>query len=282
MLKGWTMFAELTGGHAFLECPRWSGGRLWVSDLYANRVLAVSSDGLVTQMAEVPGRPSGLGFAPDGTAWVVSMADSCVLRVDTGAVVAELQTVVAPPANDMLLDAEGRAYVGSPGFDLAAGQPPVLGGIAMIGLEGEVRLVADGLAFPNGMALTEDGATLLVAETMGAQITAFRRAADGSLSERRVWARLPGCMPDGVALDALGGLWVADPGARHVIRVEEEGRVTHDLSTPARAYGCALGGPDGRTLFVCTADTFHTGPALARKSSAVVTVRVETPAVTAG
>jgi sugar lactone lactonase YvrE len=276
-----TGLRRLVDDLTFLESPRWHGGRLWLSEIYAGRVLSVDLTGEVYEMHRVPGQPSGLGWMPDGSLRVVSMTDALLLGATAGGLVAvaDLRGHTRSLANDLLVDAAGRCYVGSWGFDLAARESFAPSTLVRVDPDGLVVTVADDLAFPNGMALLDGGRTLLVAETMAAQITAFEVAADGSLSHRRVWAELPGRQPDGIAVDAAGCLWVADAGAHRVLRVAAGGRVTGEVDLEdRRAYACALGGPDGRTLFVCSATSFRRDRALAERSAAVELVRVEVPA----
>ena len=161
----------------------------------------------------------------------------------------------------MVVDAVGRAYVGSFGYDLLAGAAPEPADLVRVDPDGTVSVAADGMHFPNGMVLTDDGGTLIVAETSGGRLTAFDVAADGSLSRRRTFAELPGLAPDGICLDAAGEIWVATARTPEVVRVREGGEVTGrvTVSSGSLSYACMLGGEDGRTLFVCTAPTFLPG-----------------------
>jgi sugar lactone lactonase YvrE len=254
-------------GLTFPEAPRWRDGRLWFSDFYTQRVLAVDAGGHVETMAEVARRPSGLGWAPDGALLVVSMLDRRLLRFDgSGAhVVAELSELATGPCNDMVVDATGRAYVGNFGFDRHRGEPPRTTCLIRVDPDGRVVRAADDLLFPNGTVITPDGHTLIVAETFASRLTAFDVAADGGLSNRRLFARIEGCFPDGICLDAELAVWVADARGNRVLRVMPEGRVDRTILTGTRAaFACMLGGPDRRTLFVCT--NTGSGPAMADKT----------------
>jgi sugar lactone lactonase YvrE len=266
-------------GLTFAEGPRWREGKLWFSDFYTERVLTVDLAGRVETVAEVPQRPSGLGFAPDGTLLVVSMLDRRLLRWDGQRLraVADLSSLATGPCNDMVVDGVGRAYVGNFGFDRHRGEPERTTCIARVDPDGAVTRAADDLLFPNGTVITEDGKTLIVAETFAHRLTAFDVAADGGLSNRRLFARLDGCFPDGICLDAEGAVWVADARSPRVMRVFDGGRVERTISTGTRlTFACMLGGPDRRTLFICT--NTGSGPAMAdKRDGRIDAIRVETP-----
>ena len=207
----------LTKHLAFPEAPRWHDDRLFVSEIFGGRVVSIDADGDVVPVAEVPGRPSGLGWWPDGTMLVVSMQRRQVLRAAADGelvVLADLSPVVSGDTNDMVVDGRGNAYVGSFGYDYAAAEERRASVLVLVEPNGSARIVADDVWFPNGMVVTPDGRTLLVAETPAERITAFTVADDGSLSDRRVFAHLDGARPDGIALDASGAVWVAVAGHR--------------------------------------------------------------------
>ncbi len=219
----------LLEGLAFPEGPRWHDGRLWFSDMHSFVVVAVDEDGNREDRARVPNCPSGLGWLPDGRLLVVSMTDRRILRQEADGSLTELADLssLAPyHCNDMIVDREGRAYVGNFGFDLAGGAQPVLTNLILVTPDGDARVVAEDLLFPNGMVITPDARTLVVGETFGAKLTAFDIALDGSLSNRRVWASLSNAVPDGICLDTAGGIWVASPTSGEVLRVVEGGEVT--------------------------------------------------------
>lgn len=269
----------LLDGLAFPEGPRWRDGRLWFSDMHQRRVMTVDLEGRAESVVEVEGWPSGLGWLPDGRLLVVSMTDRRLLRLDPGglATVAELEDLASFHCNDMVVDREGRAYVGNFGFDLHAGAAPTTAELILVTPEGRTAVVADGLSFPNGTVLTPDGGTLIVGESFGARLTAFDVGADGLLSGRRVWASLEGAVPDGICLDAEGAVWLASPVSAEVLRVREGGEVTHRIPVSTQAFACMLGGPDGRTLFVCTAATSDPEAAAAERSGRIETARVDVP-----
>jgi sugar lactone lactonase YvrE len=239
------------------EAPRWHDGRLWCTDMGAGEVLAVAPDGAREVVAHV--QSLGLGFLPDGRLLIVSMREGLLLRREPdGSPVthADLTGLDRHPWNDLVVDGRGNAYVNNIGFDFPGGAfAPGL--LALVTPDGVVRQVADGLAFPNGMAVTPDNATLIVAESYGARLTAFDIAPDGALSNRRAWADLtaaPGSHPDGICLDADGAVWYADVPAQCCIRVREGGDVLQTVALDRGCFACALGGADRRTLFMMAAE----------------------------
>jgi sugar lactone lactonase YvrE len=244
--------------------------------------------------AEVPQQPSGIGWLPDGRLLVVSMRDARLLRRESdGALVthAELSGHVGGHLNDMVVDAKGRAYVGNFGFDLMAGAPVEPTSLLRIDLDGTVTPVAEDMWFPNGSVITDDG-VLMVDETFGNRISAFDIAADGSLRNRRTWAKfgsLPAerdlekalgdvsVAPDGCCLDAEGALWVADGLGGRVIRVREGGEIVDEIKPGSGVFACALGGHDGRTLFVCAAPDFQEEARKNAREASLLAVRVDVP-----
>lgn len=245
----------LLDGLTFPEGPRWHDGRLWFSDFYAHQVIAVDLQGRAETIVEVPRQPSGLGWLPDGQLLVVSMTDRKLMRLERGRLVehADLSSVATYHCNDMVVDGNGRAYVGNFGSDYRTGAPLQPARLARVDPDGTVSVAADGLMFPNGAVITPDGRTLIIGETFARHLTAFDIGPDGSLSNRRVWADIAPHLPDGICLDAEGAVWSADPRNNVVIRVAEGGRILDQVSTgDLGAFACMLGGEDGRTLFVCT------------------------------
>jgi sugar lactone lactonase YvrE len=279
---------------AFTECPRWHEGRLWFSDFYTYRVYSAAEDGTdLRTEAEVPGQPSGLGWLPDGQLLVVSQRDRKIVRRDhDGTLVthADLQALVPAHLNDMTVDSTGRAFVGNFGFDLMTGAPPASTSLHRVDPDGTITTVASDLWFPNGSVVTAEG-TLLVDETFGNRVTAFEIAADGSLGSRRIWASFgpvpqesatgtasPVIAPDGCALDADGCLWIADAIGNRALRVREGGEVIDEISPGTGVYACALGGSDGRTLFLCVAPDFLEANRRPAREARIVATRVEVPA----
>ncbi|MEV0248727.1 SMP-30/gluconolactonase/LRE family protein [Nocardia sp. NPDC050712] len=282
-------------GFAFLESPRWHGDRLWLSDMYTHQVLSVRADGGDPRTeARVPGQPSGLGWLPDGRLLIVSMRDQRLLRREPdGTLVthADLSGLVTGHLNDMVVDRYGRAFVGHFGFDLMAGDPFAPAGLLRVDPDGTVAHVAEDLWFPNGSVITADG-LLLVNETLGNRITAFDLTADGRLAGRRTWARF-GELPtatdipamlgqivvggDGAALDAEGALWVADAVNGRAVRIRS-GEIVDEIAAETGVFACALGGADGRTLFLCAAPDFDEHARSAAREGVILSARVDIPA----
>ena len=270
----------MVDGLRFAEGPRWHEDHLWFSDMHALTVNRLDPDsGEVERVVEVPQQPSGLGWDPDGRLLVVSMLDRRLLRLVDGTLetVADLSAIATFHCNDMVVDSAGRAYVGNFGFDFLAGGPPVPAKMAMVGPDGAVSVAADDLLFPNGTVITPDGRTLIVGETYGARLTAFDVAADGTLSNRRVWAQLDGAVPDGICLDEAGAIWVASPVSNEVLRVAEGGAVLDRIPTSRGAFACMLGGPHRRTLFICTAESSDPDAAAADANGRIEVIEVDVP-----
>lgn len=269
----------LAEGLVFGEGPRWRDGKLWISDMFDGRVVTVSLDGNVETAVEVQ-RPSGLGWLPDGTLLVVSMTDRKVLKLVDGRLEthADLWQLCGGDTNDMVVDRQGRAYVGNFGFDFGAGQSPKTTKLVLVQPDGDAAAVGGELLFPNGTAISPNGRTLVVAETLGARLSVFDVAEDGSLSNQRVFAELPGRQPDGICLDAAGAVWVSCFSQDEFVRVHEGGAISASAPVSGRrAVACMLGGADRRTLFLLTSKTEGGGLPSDKAVSAVETVRVETP-----
>lgn len=262
------------GGH-FYEGARWHAGHWYVSDLYAHHVLRITPDGATSIVARVDQQPSGLGWLTDDTLLVVSMIDRKVLRVGsdgTTAVFADIHAITGGFANDMVTDRRGNSWVSNLGFDFFAGEGPRPADLVHIAPDGTASIAAPDMLFPNGMVVSHDGHTLIVAETFGGRLTAFSIAADGSLHDRRIWASVgitptwdsmhslgqTDIMPDGCAIDADGHVWMADAMGNRVVQVAENRGIVREVVVPAGygAYSCALGGADGRDLLICSAPDF--------------------------
>ncbi len=269
----------LLSGLTFPEAPRWRGDRLWFSDFYSHRVMTVGLDGRDETHAEVPGRPSGLGWTADGELLIVSMLEKRVVRLRAGKLepYADLSQLATGPCNDMVVDERGRAWVGNFGYDRHAGESPRNTCIAFISETGVVTSAADDVVFPNGMVITPDGKSLIVGETFAHRLTKFDIQPDGQLVNRRVFAQLDGVAPDGICLDAEGAVWVSNPIGNRMVRVFEGGRVAQELLTGSRnSYACMLGGPGRRTLFVLT--NTGAGPGMATKRDGCIeAMEVEVP-----
>lgn len=256
-------------GLRFGEAPRWHASRLWYSDFYRHGVFSMAPDGSDERReATVDQQPSGLGWLPDETLLAVSMIDQRVVRIedDTVTTHCDISEYCGFWANDMTVAPSGVAYVGSFGFDLdtflrdtrdgiESAHPPAATNVVVIRADGTVQQVVGDMMFPNGMVLTDDGRTLIVAETTAYRLSAFDVDADGSLSHRRVFAQLDGVPADGICLDAESQVWVAHPLDRRCVRVAEGGEVTAEVTTSAHTFACTLGGEDRRSLFVLCAPT---------------------------
>ncbi len=286
----------LASGYTYLEGLRWHEDRLWASDFYTEQVIAVGLQGRVEQICRVPQQPSGLGWLPDGRLLISSMKDRKVLRREpdgTLAVHADLSALTGGHINDMVVDAQGRAYVGNFGFDLMAGAPVATTTLVRVDTDGVAQVVADGLCFPNGSFITPDGKTLIVNETFGNRISEFDIQANGALGPRRDWAdfgALPdsddlsvliaasAIGPDGGALDAEGAVWVADAIGKRIVRVERGGKILEQIDTGEFGiFAAALGGPDGRTLFMAAAPDFIEANRRAKPEGRILMTQVDVP-----
>jgi sugar lactone lactonase YvrE len=269
----------LLGNLIFPEGPRWHDGTLWFSDQHAHTVYRTDLQGRAEVLATVPEIPSGLGFLPDGSLLIVSEKDLRVLRWRAGRGVetyAELGGLAQGLLNDMVVDGAGRAYVG---WDPMEFGPDIPTGIVLVPPDGPPRMAAQGLRYPNGMAITQDGKTLIVAESLGHVLTAFDIEPDGSLGARRTWAPLPAeTVPDGICLDAEGAVWVASIFAGAFLRVAEGGAILDRIEVPGRwAVACTLGGPERRTLFLLLAETTLPELMQGKSKGSIETVEVEVP-----
>jgi sugar lactone lactonase YvrE len=271
----------LVDGLAFGEGPRWHNGKLFLSDMHSHRVLSIdAADGATTVVAEHDAPLSGIGWLPDGRLLVVAM-DGAVLRLDpTGLVVHADVTALAPHGiNDMIVHPEGWAWVGQFGYDRHAGATPAPSALIRVDPDGSASIAADDMMVANGMAITPDGRTLIVAESAGRKLTTFAIGPDGTLTDRAVFAELPHA-PDGMCLDAEGAVWAACVTASRYARVVAGGEIveTVEFEPPRRTVACVLGGPDRRTLYMLTADTLGEAEASRELMSArVEQVQVDVP-----
>lgn len=288
----------LLDGGAYFEGPRWHDGRWWVSDFYRHVVLAIDPDtGSAEEVLTVEPQPSGLGWMPDGSLLVVSMRDRRILRRSPAGEVtvhADISAHCGGHANDMVVDAAGRAYVGNFGFDFFGGGDSAEAMIVRVDPDGEVSVAAAGMRFPNASVITPDGATLIVGETAGNRVSAFTIGADGSLSDRRVWAQfaatpplasiaetLPQLVfaPDGGALDAEGHMWWCDALGARAARVAPGGEIVETIRAPEGlgVFACMLGGEDGRVLLVCAAPDFAEQARRDTREAVLLTTTVDVP-----
>jgi sugar lactone lactonase YvrE len=242
----------LLGGIAFGESPRWHDDRLWFSDWGTQEVVAVDLEGEKEVIVGVPSSPFSIDWLPDGRLLIVSGPEGVLLRMEPdGSLVphADLSGLSDHPWNEIVVDGRGGAYVNNIGFEFPEGEFAP-GTVALLTPEGTVRQVVDGVAFPNGMAVTPDNSTLILAESYGNKLTAFDIAQDGGLSNRRVWADLGEGVPDGICLDAEGAVWYGDVPNRRCVRVREGGEVLWTIELDLGCFACMLGGEDGMTLFM--------------------------------
>jgi len=244
----------LLTGRGLVESPRWHDGRLYFSDWSAGEVLAVGLDGRSEVIAAVKSLPLCTDWLPDGRLVIVSSADGKLLRLEPDGSLVTHADLGRPGWNDIVIDGRGNAYVNRAGFDPTAGEAPKPGFVSLVTPDGQVRDVAGDIAFPNGMAVTADNSTLIVADSYGHCLTGFDIAADGTLSGQRVWAGLSKGTPDGIAVDAENAVWYADVPNKWCARVAEGGAVRQVVELDRGGFACALGGPGRTTLFVTAAE----------------------------
>ena len=272
----------LMTGIAFGESPRWHEDHLWFSDWGAHEVVAVDLEGQSAVIVRVPSFPFCIDWLPDGRLLIVSGGDGLLLRQEPdGSLVthADLTGLSTHRWNEIVVDGRGNAYVNNTGFDFPSGTFAT-GSIVCVTPDGAARQVADDVAFPNGMVVTPDNATLIVAESYGHRLTAFDIAADGSLSHRRVWADLASGVPDGLCLDAAHAIWYGDVPNKCCVRVREGGAVLQTIDLDRGCFACTLGGADKRTLFMMAAEwrgPAHMAAMIAARTGQVLTVAAPAP-----
>ena len=268
----------LADGIHFGEGARWRDGKLWLSEIFENRVITVTESGEIEVVCELPDKPSGLGWLPDGRLLIAGMQSRCVWRLDPGGPVvhADISGVAVKLLNDMVVDGRGNAYVGSTGVDYyTAPTDKQLANVVLVRPDGSFDLVADGVAAPNGPLVTPDNRTYIVSESNADRVIAFDINTDGTLANRRVFAEVH--HPDGICLDSEGALWVASPHKQCCLRIKEGGEVTDRVERPHSVVCCVLGGADLKTLFMSrVAEGSPLGPGA---YSVVETLRVPVPGV---
>jgi sugar lactone lactonase YvrE len=247
---------RLAEGLTYAESPRWKDGKLFVSDVHAYQIKVIDEDGLISTYASAPSRPAGLGFRPDGTLWVATAFDRLISEVVDGQLrpLVDISSITTGLLNDMIVDQLGRAFVGATGFNLMAGEDPVPGQIVMFD-GNDARVVSRDVMFPNGIAVSANGRTLVVAETAADRVSTFTIHSDGTLGHRSTWAELPSA-PDGLCLDSLGGAWVALLTAGRFVHIDAQGDIDASVDAPgALAVACTTteGRRDGLTM--CCAHT---------------------------
>ena len=269
-------------GLAFGESPRWHDDRLWFSNWGAHEVVAVDASGTSEVIVRVPSFIFSIDWLPDGRLLIVG-GGLLLRREPDGSLVthADLTGHSSHTFNEIVVDGRGNTYVNNIGFDLLAGGKFAPGSIALLAPDGPARQVADGVAFPNGMVVTPDNATLILAESYAGRLTAFNIASDGSLSNRRVWADLAGGVPDGICLDAEGAVWYADVPNKRCVRVREGGEVLRTIDLDRGCFACMLGGVDSKTLFIMAAE-WHGPASMAGAPRTGQVLTAEAPAPGAG
>ncbi|MFO1392726.1 MAG: SMP-30/gluconolactonase/LRE family protein [Steroidobacteraceae bacterium] len=275
-----------THGLIFTENPRWRGDKLWFVDVFGQRILTVDVAGRMEVAAELPFKPNGFGHMRDGSILVSDALARQIYRLDGGRLelFADLTNMTVFGLSDGFVDANDRMYIGDMGYNLfdPAEKPVDTCVIVCVQPDGRADVVARGLAYPNGMVATPDGKTLIVAESYGRCLTAFDIAADGSLSNRRVWALLPEDVhPDGIGLDAEGAVWLANPentgGRPTVLRVREGGEIVEGVELDSFAYAVMLGGPQRRHLFINASGHLDPATLLSSPTATLRIVEVEVP-----
>jgi sugar lactone lactonase YvrE len=243
----------LLAGRGLVESPRWHGDRLYFSDWSAGEVVAADMDGRSEVVAHVDSLPLCTAWLPDGRFVIVSSKAGRLLRLEPDGSLATHAELGRPGWNDIVADGMGNIYVNGAGFNPVAGEEFKPGSVSLVSADGSVREVADDISFPNGMAVTADNSTLIVADSYRHNLLAFDIGADGGLSGRRVWADLGDGVPDGIAVDAQNEIWYADVPNQRCVRVGEGGAVRQVVRLDRGGFACALGGPDRRTLFIVAA-----------------------------
>ncbi len=269
----------LLGGLMFPEGPRWHQDKLWFTDQHAREIKTVEVNGNSQLIARLSDLPGGLGWLPDGRLLVVSMCKRqlLVLEQEKLALFSDLSGLASFHCNDLLVDSQGRCYVGNFGYDLHADAPLSTAEIILVSPNGQAKIISNDVVFPNGMVITPDASTLIVAETFASRLSSFSIQADGSLGERELWADLGSALPDGICLDQENAIWVACPNTGDVIRVEQGGTVIDRVKAIGHAYACMLGGVDRKTLFVLTSETDDPAEAVRMRSGRIEVVDVSVP-----
>ena len=275
---------KVAGGFSFAEGPRWHDGAVYLSHIHDDAIERVDTDGTTSRVADLPGSPISMSFMDDGSILVAALSAGALWRVDAGGAVSEFfdLTPLSPDNfSDFVIDEHGRIYLGNQGFDYTAGLPETVDSpIFLLTPDGEAREVGRGFNYANGLAITPDGSTLIVAEGFAHRLVAIAIDDDGSLGNRRVLAQFDkGSRPDGICCDAEGAVWSANAIGKEVVRCTLDGEITHRVSTgDALAIGCTLGGDDGRDLYVTTATTANRDLARQTRQSALWRTRADVPA----
>jgi sugar lactone lactonase YvrE len=267
----------LLTGRGLLESPRWHVDRLYVSDWSAGEVLAVDLEGGSEVIARVASLPLCTAWLPEGRLVIVSSPDGRLLRQESDGSLVEHRALRDPGWNDIVIDGRGNAYVNGAGFDPMAGEEFKPGSVTLAAADGAVRQVADDIAFPNGMAVTPDNATLIVADSYRHELVAFDISASGDLPNRRIWAELGDGTPDGICVDAQLAVWYADVPNKRCVRVAEGGTMLQTVDVGRGCFACTLGGADGTTLFIAAAQWRGMSEMVPPGTGQVLTVSVDVP-----
>jgi sugar lactone lactonase YvrE len=245
----------LMTGLAFGESPRWHDGRLWFSNWGAQEIIAVDPKGKseVVVRLPFPSFPFSIDWLPDGRLLIISSSDQPLVRQESDGLLVP-HADLSRGFNEIVVDGRGNAYINGAGFNPLAGEKFAPGIITLVTPDGSAKQVAEGIDFPNGMAITPDTSTLIVADSYGKKLTAFDIADDGGLSKQRVWADLGEGTPDGICIDAEGTVWYADVPNKRCVRVREGGEVLQTVELDRGCFACMLGGADGKTLFMMAAE----------------------------
>lgn len=247
----------LATGLGFGESPRWHDGRLWVADWAAHELLAIHPDGSKEVILQTPFSPFtfSIDWLPDGRLLITSGGEQPLLRQESDGSLtphADLRSLSILGGNEIVADNRGNVYINCVGFNLMTGEKPKPGSVILVTSDGSAKKVAEGLMFPNGMAITPDNKILIVAESYANQLTAYSIAENGDLSNRCVWAQVGEYHPDGICLDVEGNIWFADVASKHCVRVREGGEILQTVEADRGCFACMLGGKDGKTLFIVT------------------------------
>ena len=270
---------KLLGGRGLVESPRWHGDRLYFSDWSAGEVVAVRLDGSSEVVARVASLPLCTAWLPEGRLVIVSSTDGRLLRREPDGTLETKADLGQPGWNDVVADGRGNVYVNGAGSNPMSGEAFRPGSVFLAAADGSVRRVADDIAFPNGMAVTADNSTLIVADSYRHSLVAFDIDADGGLSNRRVWAELGDGVPDGICVDVQDAVWYADVPNRRCVRVAEGGKVLQTVALDRGGFACALGGPDRMTLFITAAEWqgMTASEMVTPGSGQVLTIQVDVP-----